>query len=102
MKNSLGLREARGRQNEGNNDVFENLSHQPFKIENTHFLRVTYLQKTPLKHKTFHRKPLVTKQSRKSLFEFCVFKFLPQPLFTGKASRELLVKMPQKKFLKKT
>ena len=81
MKNSLGLREARGKQNEGNKDVFENLSHKPFKTKNAHFSLVTYSrsysQKMHLKHKALCRKPLVAKQSQKSLSEFCVFKFLP-------------------------
>jgi len=67
VKNSLGLREARGNQNEGNKEVFENLSHKPFKTKNARFSRVTYSQsyspKMHLKHKALRRKPLVAKVS---------------------------------------
>ena len=82
---NLGLRKVRVRQREGTEECFKNLSHQPYKTENTHFSRVRYSrnnsQKTHLKHKAFRRKLLVTKQSRdnhKSLYlKFCVFQFLP-------------------------
>ena len=85
--------------------MFKNLSHQPFKTENTRFSWVTYsrnyLQKMHLKHKTFRGKSLVAKQSQKSLSEFCVFKFCLNLFSREELSRKLLAKMPLKKFLKK-
>ena len=83
VKIVLGLREARGRQKREISCVW-NLSHQPFKTENTHFSWVTYSrsysQKMHLKHKAFHRKPV----AKVSIWILC-FQVFPLTSFRGKS-----------------
>ena len=105
----LGLREAQGRQNEGNSECLKNYLHLPFKTKNTHFSQVTfsqsYSQKMHLKHKTFRGLALLAKQSRDNYESFClnfVFSlFCLNPFSWDELSRVLLAKMPQNEFLMK-
>ena len=90
--------------------MFENLSHQHYKIENTRFSQVTfswsYLQKMPLKHKTFHGKTLLVKQLRDCRESLClnfVFSCFALTHFHGKSLVEsFLRKCLWRSFWRKT
>ena len=90
--------------------MFENLSHQPYKTENTRFSQVTfsrsYLQKIPLKHKTFHGKTLLVKQLRDCRESLClnfVFSCFALTHFQGKSLVEsFLRKWLWRSFWRKT
>ena len=95
-KNKFGLSEIQERQCEGYRECLKNYHINLIKLKHA-FLQVrqsqNQLRKTPLKHRSFREKLLVTKQSRDNCDSLCmklkIFQFLPKKHFARKVNSEI-------------